>query len=88
MQAITTKYHGPTNTRGARITATSESGIKVTLPYPHELTGRECHDAAVRALCHKIGWTGQMVAGAIHGGGYAYVFLDYLPGEPVERVKA
>ena len=50
---ITTKYYGPTNNRGARIKATCELGSK-TIPYPYELSGDACHQAAADALRKKI----------------------------------
>jgi hypothetical protein len=80
-QAITTKYHGPTDTRGARISATSESGIKVFIPYPHELRSEEGHIKAMRALCSKLKWVGKYVGGAVKNG---YVFVALLPNEIVE----
>ena len=33
MKVITTRYHGPTNTRGSRIAATDEDGNRVSLTY-------------------------------------------------------
>lgn len=53
MQAIETKYLGPTNARGSRIKATCDRG-SITIPYPHELSGDECHREAVRVLCAKF----------------------------------
>jgi hypothetical protein len=84
MQTITTKYHGPTNTRGARITATSTSGLRATVGYPLELDGEQCHRVAVLALCKRLGWTGQLISGALRHGGYAYVWTEYRPGVPSE----
>jgi hypothetical protein len=57
MKAIVTKYHGPTNARGGRISATAEGGNRITLPYPHEIGGiDERHRAAAVALCDKMKW--------------------------------
>ena len=78
MQAITTKYHSPTNTRGARITAQTESGVRISAPYPHDLSYDDKHASAVQALCDKMGWTGRLVSGGIKGG-YVYVFLPEAP---------
>lgn len=51
MFAILTKYHGPTDTRGARISAKfSVGGGRVSIDYPHELNGEACHEYAARAL--------------------------------------
>jgi hypothetical protein len=53
MQAIHTKYLPATNTRGSRIKATCERG-SITIPYPHELSGDECHREAVRQLVARF----------------------------------
>lgn len=45
---ITTKYMPATNTSGSRIKATISYGKSASISYPYELSGRECHDAAVR----------------------------------------
>lgn len=74
MKAIVTKYHGPTNTKGSRISASDEDGNKVSIPYPHELSGEAVHRAAAAALCAKMGWTGEL-AGRSLKGGYVFVFL-------------
>jgi hypothetical protein len=55
MQAIVTRYLGPTDTRGSRIKATADAG-SVTIPYPHELSGEAVHRAAAEALLVKLGW--------------------------------
>ncbi len=77
MQAITTKYFGPGNYRGARIVATTEAGKKLTISYPYELSGEDVHRKAAVQLCRKMGWRGceTLVGGAIHGGGYAFLFM-------------
>ena len=74
MQAITTKYHAPGNARGARISATTESGIRVVIPYPHDAVQDDRHAVAVRALCAKLGWHGMLQCGATKGG-YVWVFV-------------
>jgi hypothetical protein len=77
MQAIITKYFGPTNSRGSRIKATCASG-SVTISYPHELLGQACHRAAADALVQKMGWTGSHYGGLLGGqlpsGEYVFVF--------------
>ena len=75
MQTITTKYHGPTNNRGARITATATGGCSMTIPYPQELSGVLVHLAAARALCQKLNWHGDLSAGDTKTG-YVFVFSD------------
>jgi len=80
LQAIETKKHGPTNTRGARIIATSASGERVTIGYPYELSGVDCHAKAAEALARKLEWIracdefeDRFVAGATQKG-YVFVF--------------
>lgn len=76
MQSIVTKYHGPGNLRGSRISATaSGGGGRVSVAYSHRLNAEENHDAAARALALKMGWRGQMVRGALKSG-HVYVFAD------------
>lgn len=64
-QAIRTTYHGPTDHRGARITAKSGSGLKVTIPYPHELNSHEAHRLAAQTLCAKLGWKQPLAQGSL-----------------------
>lgn len=73
MKAIRTKYHGATNTRGSRITASDQDGNKCTIPYPHELSGEAVHRKAADALCKKMGWAGELVGGSLKDG-YVFVF--------------
>lgn len=73
MKAIFTKYHGRTNYKGSRISAADEDGNKVTISYPHELSGEAVHRKAADALCTKMGWTG-MLTGGSHKRGYVFTF--------------
>jgi len=89
MQAIITKYIGPTDSRGARIKAECERG-KIFFPYPYELSGEACHRAAVDALTDKFAekdekngiprdrnfWKSDYVTGAIPSGAYVHVFIQ------------
>jgi len=90
MQAISTRYFGPTNTLGARIKATCERG-SITIPYPHELSGDEVHREAVRQLLERFiredsegenpcppernPWNRQFVTGGLPDGTVAHVLL-------------
>ena len=76
MKAIQTKYHGATNTRSSRISATAEGGNRVSIPYPHELSGEAVHAAAALALCRKLGWQGELVGGGLPNGDYCFCFTD------------
>lgn len=80
MQAILTRYLGPTNCRGARIKAECYSD-SVTIPYPHELSGEEVHRAAALALIAKINkrcpqspWPTEFVTGCLPSQEYCHVF--------------
>jgi hypothetical protein len=54
---ITTKFHGATDTRGSRITATM-GAKRLTVPYDHALTAEGNHAAAARALAQREGLQG------------------------------
>jgi hypothetical protein len=77
MQAIQTRYLGPTNTRGSRIKAWTAAG-SITIPYPHELSGQACYRAAAEALALKLEWNtrfyGQLLGGCLPNGDYVFVF--------------
>lgn len=72
MKAIQTRYLGPTTHRGSRITAWAEGGNRVTIPYPHELSGEAVHRAAAEALCVKLDWPTDLVGGGLPNGDYAF----------------
>lgn len=79
MQAIKTVYLGPTDTRGSCIKATAENGASITIDYPHERnTGADAHSVAAVALCHKLGWDGKLIAGALKDC-YVFVFAESQP---------
>lgn len=75
MKAIRTKYTGPTDTRGARIIASTEDRNRCSIPYPHELNQTEAHAFAARTLCEKMGWDGEMVGGGL-GNDMVWVFTS------------
>jgi len=77
MQAIQTKYMGPTNTTGSRIKATCATG-SVTIDYPHELSGMDCHAKAAYALLAKMHWDYKLVGGQLADQSYAFVMVDPL----------
>jgi hypothetical protein len=55
MQTIETRFHGATNSLGARISArTSEGKLVVFVPYEHD--GMESHIRAVRKLRERLKW--------------------------------
>jgi len=59
-QAISTKYLGPTNTKPARIKATTGGGYSLTIPYSYD---GNPHMAAAQMLARKMGWGGTMIEG-------------------------
>lgn len=74
MIAIQTKYLGPTNTRGSRIKAWTETGHRVTVGYPYDKReGAEAHSVAAIALARSLGWGGTLIAGGTDTG-YVFVF--------------
>lgn len=71
MRAIITKYHGPTNYRGSRISASAGDAGKVFISYPYDKSNEYCHYEAVKALCDKLGWDYPTVWGGTETG---YIF--------------
>lgn len=57
MKAIVTKYHGATNTRGSRVSATAEGGNRISLPWDDALNSEENHRKAALALTAKMKWS-------------------------------
>ncbi len=75
MQAITTKYLGPTNHKGARIRATTASGQALTLEVNHSYSDGRCHAEAALALCKRLGWSGELISGGTRAG-FVFVFTN------------
>jgi hypothetical protein len=75
MKAIETRYFGPSNVKGSRIKAFDCDNNSVTIGYPHELSGEDCHRKAAEALCAKMKWTGELVGGSTKKG-YVFVFVS------------
>ena len=77
--AIQTKYLPPTNTRGSRYKAFTESGRHITIQPSDSLSSEQNHRAAALALCAKMAWDADG-DDLIEGGtkeGYVYVFLPH-----------
>ncbi len=64
MKAITVKYLGPTNTKGARVKASS-FGHSVTLPWDYEYDGNKNRLLAALSLQSKMNWDYKLVRGAL-----------------------
>lgn len=81
MQAIITKYRGPTNTRGSRILASCQAK-RIVVPYDYELSAEGNHDAAAFQLALSLKWVTaflspmRLVGGGLPDGkGNAYVLV-------------
>lgn len=89
-QAILAKYHGPTNVKGSRISATCQGG-RVVVSFDSALNFAQNYAAAAEALVRKMGWTpnhgtafaGRWIAGGLPDGSTCFVFSsnDYA-GHP------
>lgn len=78
MVAIITKYHGPSNARGSRITASTRNpGQRISVQCADNLSMDENHERAARQLCTKYGWYGRFVSGTLKDGSRAWC-LDQL----------
>lgn len=73
MQAIKTRYLGPTNTKGSRIKASCDAK-SIIVPWDYEKSTTDNHWAACIALKERLGWTGNMAMGSL-GGDFVFVFL-------------
>ena len=74
MQAIRTRYFGPTDTKGSRISAKNRSRT-IYISYDHALDVIDNHRAAARELKRLMQWGGDMVGGIFYGDWY-WVFDD------------
>lgn len=72
MQAVVTKFLGPTDSRGSRIKASAFGG-SVTLGWNYALDSQENHRAAAQALLAKMGWAGSYVHGVLPSGDHVFV---------------
>lgn len=81
MKAITTRYRGATDTKGAAIIARTEGNRSARVSYDHALDATGNHEAAARELARRLGWSGELVAGCLPDGKtYAHVFTGAPSG--------
>lgn len=73
-QAIETRYHGATDTKGSRVSATAEAG-RVYSDWDDSKNPVENHEAACRKLCAKLGWDGRFACGGTRNG-YVWVQVE------------
>lgn len=71
---IETRYHGPTNYKGARVSAKRADGYgrRVTVPYAHEKSAGENHETVARILLADFD-RHELVGSAETERGYAFV---------------
>lgn len=71
MQAIETRYLGPTDTKGSRVTARCDAG-RIAVSWNYALGIEENHRAAAEALRVKLGWGeehyGKIISGSTRDG--------------------
>ncbi len=76
LQAIQTKYLGPTNQLGARIKASCAAG-SITVSWQYDLNPEPNHVQAAKALVKKLecpaDMTGKLHGGQLRDGTYAFV---------------
>lgn len=96
MQAITTKYLGPTNHRPSRIKAECDAG-SLTLGYhmlDHSplIRGDDAHQRAAYALLLQLGWADQwdLASGTLKRGGEVHVLVPkrYVSTELDDKYRA
>lgn len=75
MQAIRTKYYGPSNVRGSRIQASCE-GKTIYVPYNHALNSDANHRAACEELLRVMEWVFSDMVGGTHGDAMYWVFAN------------
>ena len=66
MKAITTTFHGATETRGAHIKARAEGVRALTTSYDYGAA--DPHLDAARALAERMNWAGTYVGGGLPDG--------------------
>ena len=87
MKAILTKYHGATNTKGSRVSASDCDGNRVTITWQGEFDTEPNHRAAADALCAKMGWVGGEMAGGFTKDGMAFVFTSMPKFTKLDRKR-
>ena len=75
-KAIITRYHGCTNTKPSKISASDGGKNRVFVSYDHELDADKNHAIAAQALCLKMRWRGELVGGGLPNGDMVWVFAE------------
>lgn len=82
MKAIQTRAYGPTNRRGARISAWTMDQ-RIIIARDHELSDDANHARAAILLCNKMQWPGCLAQGHIDNDTNVFVFVP----DDVNKVK-
>jgi hypothetical protein len=72
--SITTRYHGPTNTKGSRVSAFSLTD-RITIDWDDACNSEENHTRAAEALMERNGWNtlDWVIGGGADNRGYTFV---------------
>lgn len=86
MQAILTRFLGPTNHRGARIVAGCDAR-RAVYSWDYALGVSDNHAIAARSLAHDLGWLDghRIESGSLPDGSYAHVLVAESPGALASR---
>jgi hypothetical protein len=87
MQAIRTRYYGPTDSRGSRIIARCGGG-SVTMPYSYALNTEGNHAAAAQLLLQKLNWARVYFGGCFNGDYYWVCPSDWMPVASIESAQS
>lgn len=74
MQAIVTRYHGPGNVRGSRVSATAQAG-RIYVDWDDALNQDDNHEIAARLFAQKFNWAGKLAHGVLPSGDHVHVFV-------------
>jgi hypothetical protein len=75
MQTITTRYIGPTNLRGTRISASAQAGRKF-YPWQYHLNAEQNHRRAAAKFAEAMNWPAQLATGQTHKGETVHVMIS------------
>lgn len=88
MQAIRTRYYGPTNTRGSRIVAKCEAGT-LSMPYDYSLDADQNHAKAAQLLVDRLQWGDVYHGGTFENDFYWVCESGWVPNvQMTERTEA
>lgn len=77
-QTVESHYVGPTDTKGARIIATTVGGARLVVDWDYELSPTDNHVKAMKALAIQLNWldeTGMAIVGTTKKG-FCLAFFD------------